>query len=114
MTTEEVHDVIGVSETWLDDSHGEGEYALNNYVAISKLRDSNPNRGGILAYIRKGIEFSTLEPPKHDIGCKCEHLWLRIHSNNRSVKDAIIGIIYRSHRNKILDFLDHLKSDLGT
>ena len=39
-------DVIGIAETWLDDSHGIPEFAIDGYHVEFKNRDSKPNRGG--------------------------------------------------------------------
>ena len=46
-------DIIGLTETWLDGSHGEGDFSFSTYSTEFKLRNTRPNRGGYLStYIR--------------------------------------------------------------
>ena len=75
-------DIIGIVETWLDGNHPVGSFELDNYAVEYKLRDTNPNRGGVLVYIKKDIRYEVLYPTEHDIHCKCENLWIRIFGNN--------------------------------
>ena len=105
-------DLFGLVETWLDDSHGSEDFAINGYSSEYKNRDSNPNRGGVLVYIKSTIKYSTITVSTHPEICKCENIWLKLHKDNCNEKDVIVGITYRSHLNKSSDFLQHLCSDL--
>ena len=71
-------DLIGIVETWMDESHCEKDVALQNYQIELKNRHKNPNRGGILLYVKRNINYEVICPPVHKNGCKCENLWIRI------------------------------------
>ena len=105
-------DVIGLTETWLDGSHGEGDFSFSTYSTEFKLRSKKPNRGGVLIYIHKRLKYTVLCPPRHHNNCKCENLWVRIHGGKASERDLIIGITYRSHQNIGTIFVEHFKADL--
>ena len=105
-------DIVGVVETWFDDSHKPAEFKITNYNTEYKNRHKEPNRGGILFYIHKRVEYSLLDVPAHIPGCRCENLWVRIHNKGGNGSDAIFGIIYRSHLNPSPTFIKHLDEEL--
>ena len=51
-------DVIGIVETWLDDSHGVPEFTIDGYNVEFRNRDSKPNRGVVLVYVKSSIKHS--------------------------------------------------------
>ena len=97
-------DIIAITETKLH------EHSSLNLVQILGYRFFNNNSttsaGGTAIYI------------KHNILCKArtdinfvnkelyESTWIEIENNNRSIKNILIGVIYRHPQNPIKDFTD--------
>ena len=78
-------DIIGVNETWLDESINSSEIEIANYSIIRK--DRNRFGGGVCLFIKDSIQYNIL-----DIGNCIESSWISI-----KLKDnlLIIGTIYR-------------------
>ena len=101
--------VLAVAETWLDGSHADEEIAVGGYNLVRLDRSTAPNRGGIVVYVKKNVEFSVVTMESHHKPCKCENLWLKLTFGVK--RSLILGAIYRSHQNK--DFIQHIAMDLN-
>ena len=49
--------VLGLSESWLDESVTDGEVNIDGYTVIR--RDRNRNGGGVIVYIKDGLAFNS-------------------------------------------------------
>lgn len=90
-------DIIGITETWLNDNIQNNEIYIPGYNIFRKDR-CNPtlnSGGGVLLYIRDNI--NAIESSE-DCGGECEILWVKLHSSsiNKKRESFYIGICYRS------------------
>ena len=78
-------DIVGVTESWANDSILDCELQLQGYQLFRCDRPSDNRGGGVLLYVRSSlapIEFHT----KSQYG---EHVWCK-------VEDLLVGVCYRS------------------
>ena len=99
-------DLLCVCETWLDDSIGDSEIAVQGYSVIRK--DRNRHGGGVLVFIKDGIKFNSISCIKiADI----EAVFLEITSRCR----LVVGSLYRppsapsSYFDAILDCIEEIR-----
>ena len=52
------HDIICLSETWLNSSHPSSHYQIPNYTLLSKDRGMSSRGGGLAIYIKNSIAFN--------------------------------------------------------
>ena len=57
------HDVICISESWLNSSHFNSTYKLPGYVLIRRDRDVASRGGGLVIYIKDSIKFERVDMP---------------------------------------------------
>jgi len=96
-------DVIGVTESWANDMIYDSELELPGYRLFRHDRPSNNHGGGVLLYIKSGldpIEFY----PKSDYP---EHCWCKIKGVNN--EELIIGVCYRTSNDTIFGVTNHQK-----
>ena len=79
-------DVLGVNETWLDESVSESEIEIAGYSVVRK--DRNRNGGGVCFYVKDSLNFHD----RKDIGNGIESIWITVKQQDKLV---IIGTIYR-------------------
>jgi hypothetical protein len=80
-------DIFCLNETWLDSTVGQHEYDVDGYITVNKPR--NRRGGGVLIYVKKGIEFKRrLDIESKDL--ECIWLQLRIHK-----KELLLCSMYR-------------------
>lgn len=68
-------DIIGVTETWLDDSIKSEDIAIEGHALIRK--DRNRHGGGVAIYISNELGFRQLEPAHVPIEYLCIEVYLR-------------------------------------
>ena len=65
-------DILGLNETWLDESFRNEELEIPDYDLVRK--DRNRHGGGVCFYIRSELKYKVLT----EIDCNIELLWLSI------------------------------------
>ena len=86
-------DVIAITETWLNPEIPDGPVSLTNFSIVRKDRASGKRGGGICAFIKPDIPFSTLTDlcvPE----IECVWLKLRPHRLPRELACILVGVIY--------------------
>lgn len=83
------YDVIGLSETWLSDNVPSGSFEFDNYNLIRK--DRGTRGGGVAIYIKNSVRYSLTD--YHSLNDSFEHLWIKIHINNRKI---LYGVVYKN------------------
>lgn len=82
------HDILCLSETWLNASHHNSTFALPNHRFIRKDRSNNKTRGGGLAiYLSKSIQYDILTVPDSEV---VESLAIKIHLDGGSVDLVLV------------------------
>ena len=79
-------DIIGINETWLDESVDDSEISIPGYSIIRK--DRNRFGGGVCFYVKDTVQYCV----KNDIGNGVESIWLQIKNNKKNV---LISTMYR-------------------
>ena len=86
-------DVIAITETWLNPEIPDGPVSLTDYSMVRKDRASGKRGGGVCAFIKSNIPFSTLT----DLSVpeiECVWLKLRPHRLPRELSCIFVGVIY--------------------
>ena len=95
--------VIGVSESWLDETVNDSEIAIENYCIYRKDRDRNG--GGVCIYVRSDFAFNT----RHDLQAPdLEAVWIELMLPK--TKPILICIGYRPPKQH--NFFDLMESRL--
>jgi exonuclease III len=101
---------IALSETWLknDEEKNLGMFEIPNYILESQCRKTG-NHGGVGIYLRKDIEYVTL-----DYSVKwAESIWIELPKIKLAGKPMVVGVIYSSMIDRNLDeFVMHLEDIL--
>ena len=100
--------VIGVTESWLNESHTDESVKIEGYTLIRNDRQSHA--GGVCAYIREDISYNRSDLTTADQ----ENIWFEILLPKS--KPLYVGIIYRTERNQncfnvLEDTLPNIRSD---
>ncbi|CAM5165610.1 unnamed protein product, partial [Eretmochelys imbricata] len=83
------YDVIGITETWWDNSH-DWSTVMDGYKLFRKDRQGRKD-GGVALYVREQYDCSEL---KYETAEKPESLWIKFRSvSNKG--DVVLGICYR-------------------
>ena len=90
-------DIIGVTETWLNDSN-QDFFKLKNYNFIN-LNCSNKNGGGIGIYVKEGLKYKLRADININLETAIESIFIQLVTPVG--KNMIIGVIYRPPSNKI-------------
>ena len=96
-------DVLGVTETWLDDSITNDQLAIPGYLPPLR-RDRNRQGGGVAVYISEHIvskRRTDLEPDEHEIVC------VELKFANTPV---LISVCYRPQTTDTIDFMESIDS----
>ena len=80
--------ILGISETWLDDSVTDAEIQIAGYVVIRK--DRNRQGGGVCIYIKDTLAFNIRSDIKND---NCEFIFLDVLLPK--TKPILVGVCYR-------------------
>ncbi|RMC09666.1 hypothetical protein DUI87_13452 [Hirundo rustica rustica] len=88
MVQQQSYDVVAITETWWDDSHG-WSTALNGYKLFRRDRQGRRG-GGVALYIKQ--TFDTVEIETKEDGVEC--LWERI-KGKANKADILLGVCYR-------------------
>lgn len=90
--------IIGISETWYDDSNTNNSIRLNGYKLIRNDRKSNTRTrgGGIAFYIKDGIDYCILK--KSHGNCLCQYTFINIYLSYET--KICVGIAYNPPDNK--------------
>ena len=99
--------IIGLCETWLDDSNKD-LYKINGYNSVHVNRNNNRG-GGVSLFIRSNISYTL----RSDLSAKfvqAESVVIEIELNNKHV---IIGEIYRPPHTNIPSFIENLNDILS-
>ena len=98
--------VIGITETWLDNTYTDSCVSIDGYNLVRRDRDGHA--GGVCAYIRDDLAFNVRQDLNN---CDLEDLWFEILLPKS--KPLYIGICYRTNNNiKFLDCLENTLSKL--
>ena len=102
--------IIAVTETWTDSS-SEDRIEIPGYGKIIKSRDILiASRGGGVA-IFYSLDLAVNVKVRADLSCPdnniMESLFIQISHNNLSVKDIIIGVVYRRPGTNLTNFNEH-------
>jgi len=84
-------DIIGITESWANDSIEDAELSLDGYVMFRCDRSTNNKGGGVLLYVRCDLEPTEFVPNTKFP----EHIWCKIKSADGI--DVVIGVCYRSN-----------------
>ncbi|CAM4500218.1 unnamed protein product [Lepidochelys kempii] len=83
------YDVIGITETWWDNSH-DWSTVMDGYELFRKDRQGRKG-GGVALYVREWYDCSELW---YETAEKPEYLWIKFRSvSNKS--DVVVGVYYR-------------------
>ena len=97
-------DVIGISETKLNDS--KDVPALNNYDFLNI--NSRTNSGGVGFYIKSQLSYAQFL--EYSLNCdNTEDIWIKLYIKNTTM---ILGLIYRHPQYDILDFTEKMTNSL--
>ena len=98
------YDLLGLSETWLE------EYISDSLIAISgynfERKDRQEHGGGVCCYIRSNVSYIRRHDLEND---ELELLWLEIKPKNET--RIFVGTIYRQP-NSPMSFFDSLEDNL--
>ena len=94
--------VIGISETWLDDSITDAEIAIGGYSVLR--HDRNREGGGVCVYVRNDFAFNP-RPDLHDD--RIEAIWFDLLLPKS--KPITIGVCYRPPDEDV-NFWNHFES----
>ena len=86
-------DVIAITETWLNPEIPDGPVSLTDFSIVRNDRASGKRGGGVCAFIKSDIPFSTLTDlcvPE----IECVWLKLRPHRLPRELACILVGVIY--------------------
>ena len=92
--------ILGLTETWCDNSISESEISLPNYVCYRN--DRNRDGGGVCVFVRCDIAFNTRPDLGNDY---IESAWIEILLPKS--KPILVGVCYWPH--KQMDFTKSLK-----
>lgn len=90
LTQENKYDVIGITETWWDETH-EWNTKLRGYNLFLRNR-LNKKGGGVALYVRETYTSSEIQVSEN--GSPVETVWVRI-QGEKNRKDTIVGVYYR-------------------
>ncbi|XP_073409523.1 uncharacterized protein [Dendrobates tinctorius] len=90
LTQEKKYNVIGITETWWDDTH-DWNTRLEGYNLFARNR-LDKRGGGVALYVRNTYICTEIEAS--ETGSSVETVWVRIQGQNNG-KDTIVGIYYR-------------------
>ena len=98
--------VIGITETWLNESN-QDLYHLNNYNSVNSVR-TNKKGGGVSLMVKFGITYESI--PSMTLSKKhIECVFIKVEKFSIcSLYDVIIGIVYRPPNGDIPLFLDEM------
>ena len=104
----EIHkpDIIGITETWTDDTVGDAELNIQGYDLFRCDRPSNNKGGGVLMYVNSelsAVEFTPLTTFP-------EHVWCKVKTCSET--ELHIGVCYRSPNKSIFPDNSSLLRDL--
>lgn len=99
----EEYDVIGLSETWLNNSIDNDGISIPNYKIIRK--DRNGRGGGVAFYISNSLKFQVLDTPPQNSAL--EQLWIRTKINGKVI---CFGSLYRPPPINLSACLDDLEN----
>ena len=97
------YDIIAITETFLDPSINDSEFAPHFYSVFR--RDRNRHGGGVMILVRDNIPVSR----RFDLETKCEILWLQIAVPSH--RSFLLGVYYRPPGNSV-EALEHLNNSL--
>ena len=92
--------VIGISETWFDDTITDAEIAISGYSVLR--HDRNREGGGVCAYIRNDIAFNPRQELQNNY---TETIWFDLLLPKS--KPIVVGVCYRPPEDP--DFLSHFE-----
>ena len=72
-------DILGISESWLNDTHLDSELLIPGYDLLRKDRQTPKRRGGTAVYINKHLYFSRRSDLETSID---EFLWIELKSKH--------------------------------
>jgi len=88
-------DVIGITETWLQEHVNSAEISLKGYTAFRNDRQNGRKGGGVILYVR-----TTLQPVEYQPAATYpEHTWCTVKDSMN--KTYYIGVVYRSNNEDI-------------
>ena len=94
--------VIGITETWLDDSVTDSEVEIHGYSLQRRDRNRNGGGVGLCVYINSNISYN----PRHDMGTDFESVWIELFLPK--TKPILVGVCYRPPTNTIFyELLEH-------
>ncbi|KAG5874796.1 hypothetical protein JTB14_012432 [Gonioctena quinquepunctata] len=102
-------DVLGITETWLNENISDAAVKIDNYNFIRLDRGNNRRTGGTGVYIRSTLktrlvaEFSQSE-------VNIEQLWVVIDIANNNY---LIGTVYRPPGGQVLDAINSLEHSIA-
>ena len=95
-------DIIALTETWLSSKVSGKEYCIDGYqipVRQDRLDTKDGRGGGVLLYIKTGINFTQIFPEySKDY---TNSIWINVVSDNGA--ETVIGVIYRSPNSCMLN-----------
>ena len=92
--------VIGISETWFDDTITDAEIAISGYSVLR--HDRNREGGGVCAYIRNDIAFNPRQELQNNY---TETIWFDLLLSKS--KPIVVGVCYRPPEDP--NFLSHFE-----
>ena len=89
--------IIGVTETWLNDSYSDAEFAIPNYILYRQDRADTVRGigGGVLLYIKQDLNSVQREDLQ---GAFTNYVWCEVQVGGAGFKRSqlLIGVVYRS------------------
>ena len=101
------YDVIGVTETWLQNGDQENMVNVNSYKFLGKSRVTRRG-GGVGLYIRQDIFCETIFSVSLEF---IECLWVKLKLSPNNI--VIMGILYRPPNSDVTQFLNYLEDVLS-
>jgi len=102
-------DLIGISESWLKEKHGDHLISISDYNIIRKDR-SGRRAGGVLLYINKGIKYKIIK--KNATSSKFDMVFAELSNDN--FEKLLVGVVYIPPKVKSLNNLKQFLIDIVT
>ena len=108
IVTECNFDVMGICETFLDDTIADNEICIEGYTIVKKNR--NRHGGGVILYIKEGIQYTEIT---NLAGSEVEGVWANIQCDKQHLA---LGVMYRppssnnAYLKSMLDQIDNVFS----
>lgn len=102
------HDVVGLTETWLNSNIPDNVCRFHGYSLVRVDRQGGSRGGGVLMLIKNGIRHEVV--PVNNLNMSIEQIWIKLFFKSGIL---VIGAIYRRQEFAHSEFIENLENSLA-